>query len=374
MYVKAGGWCRPKAVGAMIAVLTATIFASAVPSTVSATTPDVLVRPALQSARAPTSVMLAVTRADKRIVAVGERGIALWSDDEGKTWQQAQVPVSVSLTNVRFADAKHGWAVGHSGVVLRSDDGGATWSKQLDGIQAAQLMLAAAKAGLPGAGRDSGTAVANAERLIKEGPGKPFLDVYAFDAQRALIVGAFGLAYTTQDGGATWAPALDRIDNPQGKHLYAVTAQGKGYVIAGEMGAVLSSIDGGNDFTSLTTPYEGSYFGALEGAAGTMIVYGLRGNVYWSNDAGANWKKSVLGTTGTITAGLRLASGKIVLLDDGGRVLASDDDGRHFTLAPVAQSAPYTGVVQTSDGSLVLSGVRGMTRVAFDGSAKAKTP
>ena len=103
-----------------------------------------------------------------------------------------------------------------------------------------------------------------------------------------------------------------------------------------------------------------------------MVVYGLRGNVFWSDDAGANWQKSVLGTTGTITAGLRLASGKLVLLDDGGRVLVSDDGGRHFTLAPVPQAAPYTGVVQTSDGSLVLSGVRGMTRVAFDGSAKAK--
>lgn len=373
MYVKAGGWCRPKVAGAMFGVVVmAAVMSAAMPSTAIGATPDVLDRPALQSSRAPMSVMLAVTRADKRIVAVGERGIALWSDDEGKTWQQAQVPVSVSLTNVRFADAKHGWAVGHSGVVLRSDDGGATWRKQLDGVQAAQLMLAAAKAGLPGAGRDAGTAVGNAERLVKEGPGKPFLDVYAFDAQTALIVGAFGLAFTTQDGGTTWAPALDRLDNPQGKHLYAITAQGTRYVIAGEMGAVLSSTDSGHSFTPLTTPYEGSYFGALESAPGSMVVYGLRGNVFWSDDAGAHWQKSVLGTTGTITAGLRLASGKLVLLDDGGRVLVSDDGGRHFTLAPVPQAAPYTGVVQTSDGSLVLSGVRGMTRVAFDGSAKAK--
>ncbi|WP_430515935.1 WD40/YVTN/BNR-like repeat-containing protein, partial [Pseudomonas fluorescens] len=61
---------------------------------------------ALQSAKAAHSVLLAVTRAGERLVAVGERGIVLLSDDSGVSWRQAKVPVSVSLTAVQFVDAQ----------------------------------------------------------------------------------------------------------------------------------------------------------------------------------------------------------------------------------------------------------------------------
>ncbi|MBI5444053.1 MAG: glycosyl hydrolase, partial [Deltaproteobacteria bacterium] len=107
---------------------------------------DLLDRPATVSGRALRSVQLAVARAGKRLVSVGERGTVLLSDDDGRTWRQAKVPVSLTLTCVCFASERSGWAAGHSGVVLRTSDGGETWVKQLDGRQAAQIELAAAKA------------------------------------------------------------------------------------------------------------------------------------------------------------------------------------------------------------------------------------
>src|SRR5690606_9884464 len=94
------------------------------------------------SARAQHSLQLAVSRAGNRLVAVGERGVVLLSDDDGRNWHQAEnVPVSVTLTDVHFVSATHGWAVGHSGVVLHSADGGETWQRQLDGNQAAKIIL-----------------------------------------------------------------------------------------------------------------------------------------------------------------------------------------------------------------------------------------
>lgn len=99
---------------------------------------DVLDQPARLSERAVSSVLNAVVLAGTRLVAVGERGVVLLSDDNGRSWRQAgSVPVSVALTDVHFVSATHGWAVGHSGVVLHSDDGGETWMRQLDGNQAA---------------------------------------------------------------------------------------------------------------------------------------------------------------------------------------------------------------------------------------------
>ena len=64
---------------------------------------------------------------DGRIVAVGERGLVILSDDRGASWRQVPSPVSVTLTMVRFADEQHGVAVGHGGTVLTTDDAGTTW-------------------------------------------------------------------------------------------------------------------------------------------------------------------------------------------------------------------------------------------------------
>ncbi|WP_460940053.1 WD40/YVTN/BNR-like repeat-containing protein, partial [Pandoraea terrae] len=81
---------------------------------------------------APTHMMLLdATRAGSRIVAVGEHGVILLSDDDGRTWRQArQVPVSATLSAVTFTDPKHGWVVGQWGVILATGDGGETWEKQ----------------------------------------------------------------------------------------------------------------------------------------------------------------------------------------------------------------------------------------------------
>src|SRR5690554_6830126 len=50
--------------------------------------------PAIQSERAVHSPLTAVTKAGERLVAVGQRGHILLSDDAGESWRQAQVSVS----------------------------------------------------------------------------------------------------------------------------------------------------------------------------------------------------------------------------------------------------------------------------------------
>ena len=102
---------------------------------------DEMDRPAVVALSPTKAVYLDVIMAGSRIVAVGERGLIIYSDDRGRTWRQAKVPTSISLTRVKFATPSAGWAVGHSGIVLHTDDGGQTWTRQLDGRTAAQLAL-----------------------------------------------------------------------------------------------------------------------------------------------------------------------------------------------------------------------------------------
>jgi len=81
---------------------------------------DVLDTPARASAYAAKSLLSGVANAGQRVVAVGQRGHIVYSDDGGQTWLQAKVPVSTDLTAVFFASPTHGWAVGHGGVVIVS--------------------------------------------------------------------------------------------------------------------------------------------------------------------------------------------------------------------------------------------------------------
>jgi photosystem II stability/assembly factor-like uncharacterized protein len=355
--------CLATGLLASLAGATATATA-AVEAAAPQTGVDLLARAAVIKQHPESSVMLAVASAGGRLVAVGERGIILLSDDQGKHWRQAPVPVSVALTAVHFPDPQHGWAVGHGGVVLASSDGGATWRKQLDGLQAARIELASARERAAQDGEAGAARLHDAERLLTEGADKPLLDVWFSDARHGLAVGAYGMAFATADGGTTWTSLRGRIDNARGHHLYRIYAEGRALYLAGEQGALYRSDDGIGSFHEIKTPYAGSYFGMVAGRHGELMAFGLRGNAYRSTDRGASWQKVDTGLPITLTAGQRLASGAIVLVDETGRVLKSQDDGASFTPVPLAQRAAFTGVAQSADGSLVLSGMRGMVRIA----------
>lgn len=325
--------------------------------------PDLLALPAQADVRAQRSLQLAVTRAGERLVSVGVRGVVLLSDDEGRQWRQARaVPTSVALTDVSFGSAREGWVVGHSGVVLFSDDGGETWQRQLDGRQAAEIVLEEAlarqAAGDPAAAR----AVRDAQRMVEEGPDKPFLSV-RFEGQRGIVVGAYGLALATDDGGRNWRSLVGRIPNPRGKHLYQVRVDGREILIAGEQGALFRSQDGGESFIELKTPYGGTFFGVIGIDSDRLLAFGLRGNVWRSTDGGAKWQRIDVGQEVTLTAGQRLADGSIVLIDESGRVLRSRDSGASFAVLPAGAATGLTALVEARDGALILSGARGVARV-----------
>jgi photosystem II stability/assembly factor-like uncharacterized protein len=293
--------------------------------------------------------MLAVTRAGPRLVAVGERGTVLLSDDGAKSWRQASVPVQVTLTAVRFVDARVGWAAGHLGVILKSEDGGETWSKQLDGVQAAKLVAASGDE--------------RARRFADEGPDKPFFDLDFIDAQHGFAVGAYNLAFATIDGGRHWTPMLSRLPNPKSLHLYGVRAVGGHVYIAGEQGLLMASDDGGERFAALPSGYKGSYFGLLAARSGALIAYGLRGNAWRSADQGASWTRLDTGLQSSISAALELEGGELALLSQTGELLRSRDDGRSFAKsAPSGGPLPAAGVAATPDGALVIASLRGMRR------------
>src|SRR5690554_871087 len=65
---------------------------------------DPLLTPAFEAPLAVRNLLTDIARAGNRVVAVGEHGNIIYSDDGGSQWQQARVPVSVNLTAVTFVD------------------------------------------------------------------------------------------------------------------------------------------------------------------------------------------------------------------------------------------------------------------------------
>jgi len=335
------------------ALLLAAVIASAMASAQAEPAPRVLSEAAVVTPKALGAAMLAVTRAGTRLVAVGERGTVLLSDDGGAAWRQAAVPVQTSLTAVRFVDARTGWAVGHLGVILRTDDAGEHWVKQLDGVLAAQRIADASRGGDERLQR-------LAARFVEEGPDKPFFDLDFADAQHGVAVGAYGLAFETRDGGRQWTSLVERLPNPKSLHLYAVRCVGASIFVAGEQNLLLKSADDSASFAALASPYKGSWFGLLASRSGALLAYGLRGRVFRSADGGASWQAIDSGLAASIGAGVELGAGTLALLGQTGDVLVSRDDGLAFKKQPATAPLPATGLAATSDGRVILSSLRGL--------------
>lgn len=311
--------------------------------------PALLVRHPLQVAQ------IALARAGARVVAVGERGVVLVSDDRGAHWQQAQVPVSVTLTAVRFVDANVGWACGHGGVLLHTVDGGRTWSRQADGRQ-----LAAQAAALLQAAPD-GPASATLKVLAEPLADKPLLDLAFPDALHGFAVGAYGLFVRTRDGGRSWQVASASLPNPKALHLNAIVVRGRFVLIAGEAGSVFVSGDGGDSFQAVATPYRGSFFTAAVAADGGIALAGLRGNVVLGSSDAQAWTALKLPTDAGVTVlSEHDEAHELVVGVQSGQRFSVDVRSREVMELPRRAPPMLTAWVELDDGASVMAGLHGL--------------
>jgi photosystem II stability/assembly factor-like uncharacterized protein len=325
---------------------------------------------AVQSKLATEALLLGVTRAGKRIVAVGEYGNIVLSDDDGATWHQAKdVSTTVTLTAVHFADDKRGWAVGHDTLVLHTEDGGETWTKQFGGGESDNALLS----------------------------------VFFKDANHGWAVGAFNYTIETTDGGKTWverktlmpppakpaegaapaAPAVEENLDPTApkktvagagpadpyaaaegdeNHLNAMFAgpDADTIFVAAEAGAVYRSLDTGKTWEKVLTGYAGSFWGGLTAKDGSTYVTGMRGNIWRTTDKGATWTKlDTSGADQSIASGMQLPDGSFVFVGLGGQVLYSQD-GAKFTLTYRPDRKGLNAVIQDGADKLLVFGEAGV--------------
>jgi len=268
-------------------------------------------------------LLLDAQRLGSRIVAVGDRGYIVASDDRGATWHRAKAPAAPMLTGIDFLDSQHGIAVGHDSVILLTADGGENWTLQFS--------------------------------APKE--QRPLLDVRMIDKDFAIAVGAYGAYYESHDGGKTWAARKIIADD---KHLNCILDLGEGrMMIFGEAGTILTTVDGGKTWTPQQSPYKGSLFNALVAADGAVVAFGMRGNIYRSADHGKTWQQVDNASSATLIGGEKLPDNSLVLTGAAGTALVSRDDGKSFQPIETQGTRTLTKPIAGSDATILLMGEGG---------------
>lgn len=368
--------------------LISVVSAGLLSSPAGATIKDVLDTPAVKTSEAATHLLVDIDKAGDRLVSVGARGHIIYSDDAGKTWQQAYVPVSVLLTAVSFVDDKHGWAVGHSGVILHTEDGGKTWVTQFDGNQANTMVISQIEARveriesqLEEASEDeqeeleyqleeASFSLEDAKVDAQEGASKPFLDVLFSSRNEGFAVGAYGYFFKTKNGGLTWENYGSRIQNPDRFHLNAINRiKGGALFIVGEAGTIFRSKDAGESWELLDSPYEGSLFGVSgTNTRDAVMVLGLRGHLFRSDSAGDSWDEVAAGTESTLMSASVNDNGQISIVGNSGSILFSRDGGRTFTETIREDRLSNTAAVFVNEQVVALVGESGVNLVQSNGA------
>lgn len=284
--------------------------------------------PAMKARLAAKVPVTGVVRAGSALVAVGDYGTVVRSTDEGKTWQQAEVPVTTLLTAAHFIDERQGWAVGHGGVVLATTDGGANW-KLLQTLE---------------------------ERPV-------LLSVLFQDAKRGYAVGAYGAAFVTDDGGATWMPMAVGEGHDADLHLNHIFATRKGELyLAGETGVAFRSADRGASWKKLDTRVSGSLWGGLERRDGEVLLLGMSGKVIVSHDGGEHWDALATGTEQSLTSAMVLPDGGLLVVGAGGVMLRSQGNGP-LQAQIRADRQNLAAVAGAASGGIVVAGQQGVERL-----------
>ncbi len=273
--------------------------------------------------RATHGLLLGLARAGARLIAVGNGGAILLSDDEGKTWRLAKSPTDELLTSVVFPTPAEGWAVGQDEEVLHSTDAGETWTQQ----------------------------------HLAKNSDQALFTIVSLAPQHLFTSGAYNLILETQDGGATWKDSkIDNLDDDY--HLNCAVARGNDIMVTGEAGHAFIRYAGA--WTQVKLPYDGSQFACLVGPDGSFYSFGLRGSAFKAEAGATQWTRIDLGLPYSIFGATNLANGTMALVGSNGLILLLDPATGKSTQLPAPTDKAISAVVEGQGGRLIAVGNDGV--------------
>jgi len=310
---------------------------------------------------------IAVVTKDK-IMCIGDGGVAIKSDDGGKTWSPLDVDILESFTHIVFADANTGWLLGTAPpqggpgggpggeggppgggegmppgggeggpfggrgggrsadyVVMKTSDGGETWAEQSRGpefnanavkVLDAQNICLCAGQGTAFVSKDGGNEWTKKDLQVSW----DISDISFPDPNNGWAVGWSGLALRTDDGGENWT-RLNTYTAYDANSVYFISNQ-KGW-LAGNYGLILTTENGGDTWNSQRCYSYSNLNKICFADANTGWVVGNSGALFETKDGGKTWKQSDIGINGNFYDVKKGADGAIWITGDWGVVLRS---------------------------------------------------
>jgi ELWxxDGT repeat protein len=237
--------------------------------------------------------------AGNRIVAVGENGNIIKSDNNGKDWSMANSGTGMSLNKVQFTDDKTGYASyvnNYQSILLKTEDAGDNWfpidvTDQLvknsffvnNNVGYAFTDQASLKS------TDGGRSWKKNASI-----GFSFMNsAYFIDEQTGFVCGSDRTLFRTKNGGGTWA-RITTVPLGEYTNLFKVifTSNKTGYIIS-TAGDVVKTTDGGDNWTrvGVVNDYITDFYFTddktgyiLAGYGGSIIYKTVDGGITWTND------------------------------------------------------------------------------------------
>ncbi len=288
-------------------------------------------RSALELPLAKKAIFLDLVSNDHSVIAVGERGIILKSDDKGVTWIQVKSPVDVTLTGISFSSKNNGWIVGHESTILNTRDGGNSW--KISRYQPED------------------------ERF--------YMSVNFITADRGYVLGTDGELWVTEDAGKSWGLTVLSVEEWYQNHLFALEKISNTSLVVGERGGVFTKGSEQEDWLAINSPYEGSFFGVNK-VGENFLVFGMSGNLYLLNARTQEWIKINTNTDQFLLESVSIdATGGVLVVGRGGIILVVNHKGQLIKTIQNKSRADYTAVTIQGKTVYLSSMAGGITQMSL---------
>ncbi len=292
---------------------------------------DTSPRPALELPLAKKAVFLDLVSNDQSVIAVGERGVILKSDDKGLTWIQVKSPVDVTLTGISFSSKNNGWIVGHESTILKTTDGGNNWA---------------------------------VSRYQPEDE-RFYMSVNFMTADKGYVLGTDGELWVTEDGGNSWSLTILSVEEWYQNHLFAIENISNTSLVVGERGGIFTKGIAQKDWLAISSPYEGSFFGVNK-VGENFLVFGMSGNLYLLNTHTLAWVKIKTNTDQFLLESVSIdTSGGALVVGRGGIILVVNDKGQLTKTVQNKSRADYTAVTIQDETVYLSSMAGGITQMSL---------
>jgi len=253
----------------------------------------------------PTGVDLhdvAVGGVGNVVVAVGDGGTIVRSDDLGATWSIVSCPTTQDLISLNNGGS-HLRAGGAGGDSPQSFDGGVTW------------------------------------QFFGTNPPGTSPEIFSKATSVAFVATAEGGLYRTTNAGVSWQEQISPTGVPF--HAGAGTTGSPGLVV-GDQGTIWHTTNG-VDWAPVTSGTDVA-LRDCEGPNVYSIVVGDGGTILTSDQNAISWTPRSSGTTANLNAFDRFGDAHAIVVGDGGVILWSTDSGEPWCALPSGTPANLRGV------------------------------